>query len=160
MADDGSAVGSSNSRVLVMQVQLGPAAGAARIAWSAHQQLKRGMQVGGYVEEVPEQPEARDQVYLHGKQNRGHALDHDVAEELARELGRRLVAMDGMTVTVDPPFAYRAQQFLLSEMFLALTSTPNGWWQVVLNEGVPRSERMKRWAEMATAWLAERRRAR
>jgi hypothetical protein len=112
------------------------------------------------VQEVPSQPDSLERVRLHGRQNRAHVLEEDVADELAREQGRRVVAMEGMTVTLDAPLKDRAQQCALSRNFLDLTSTPNGWWQAVLDEALPRNERMVRWAEMAAAWLAERRRGR
>lgn len=110
---------------------------------------------------LPAQPVALDQVQLHGKKNRGHLLEEEIARELAHDMGRCVIAMTGMKVTLHKPLKDRSEQLMLSKRFLELTSTPHGWWQQALDSGIP--ARPVRgmwdfWVSKAEAWLAARRR--
>ncbi len=88
-------------------------------------------------QQLPGQPAELDQVQLHAKKNHGHALEEDIARELAHDMGRCVIAMNGMRVTLHKPLKDRSEQLLLSKRFLELTSTPHGWWQQALDAGIP-----------------------
>ena len=117
--------------------------------------------MNGFEQEPPPQPKELKKVCLHRKKQRGHALEEDVARELAHDIGRCVIAMERMTVTLHKPLQSGAEQFELSKAFLKLTSTTKGWWQQALDAEGPNASDKALWAHWegkAARWLDQRQR--